>query len=399
MLKKLRGKFILVNMAIVIGMLIVIFSLVYQFTSTNLENEGTAMLRSAAQTATHPGVPKRPEDVRLPYFTLRVSSWGVITAAGNNHFDLSNDAFLQSLLDEVLASKSDMGTIQDQGLRYYKTAAMGDLIIAFLDISSYQSALNSLLQVSFVIGFVSVLLFFCISLLLANWAVKPVEKAWNQQKQFVSDASHELKTPLTVIMSNAELLQGQDCDPESRERFAGSIMTMSRQMRKLVEGLLELARADNGQVKKNFVQLDYSHLVSDALLPFEPLFFEQGMQLHSRIAEEICVKGNDQYLRQVVEILLDNACKYAAAGIVAVQLQRQGRNCLLTVDSPGEPIPQQELERIFERFYRTDMARTGSGSFGLGLSIARSIVSEHGGRIWAQSNQTGNRFCVALPIV
>lgn len=398
MLKKLRGKFVLVNMAIVVGMLIVIFSLVYQITSMNLENESTNMLHAAAQSATRPGTHTRPEGVQLPYFTLRVSNWGVVTAAGVSHFDLGDEAFMQALLEQVLASEQTVGMIHAYHLRYYRTTHMGDTVIAFLDVSSHRAVLKDLLQICFGIGFVSVLLFFGISLLLANWAVKPVEKAWSQQKQFVSDASHELKTPLTVIMSNAELLQGQDLEPQSRGRYVDSILTMAGQMRKLVEGLLELARADNGQVKKCFNQIDYSSLASEALLPFEPVFYERGMHLTSRIEEGIRIKGSEQHLRQVIEILLDNACKYASMGIVAVQLQRQGRSCLLTVDSPGNPIPAEDLDRIFERFYRTDRARTGDGSFGLGLSIAKSIVSEHGGRIWAQSNQTGNRFSVQLPL-
>ena len=108
--------------------------------------------------------------------------------------------------------------------------------------------------------------------------------------------------------------------------------------------------------------------------------------------------GSEQYLHQLVDILLDNAGKYSAPGIVAVDLQRQGRGqCLLTVANPGEPIATEDLKRIFERFYRTDKARSRTGSFGLGLAIAQSVVQEHGGRIWAESNVTGNRFCVLLP--
>ena len=166
---------------------------------------------------------------------------------------------------------------------------------------------------------------------------------------------------------------------------------MSHQMRHLVEGLLELARADNGQTKNAFAKIDYSKLVSDSLLPFEPVLFERGLTLEGCIEPGITLTGSAQHLHQVVDILLDNAGKYASPGIVMVTLQRQGRgNCLLTVSNPGEPIPQPELERIFERFYRVDKARSRTGSFGLGLSIARSIIQNHNGKIWAQSNSTGN---------
>ena len=138
--------------------------------------------------------------------------------------------------------------------------------------------------------------------------------------------------------------------------------------------------------------------VSDALLPFEPVFFEKGLILESDIQPNIMIRGSWEHLRQVLEILLDNATKYSAKGIVCVNLQRQGRgHCLLTVSNPGEPISRAELEQIFERFYRVDEARSRTGSFGLGLPIARTVVREHGGKIWAQSNRTGNCFCVLLP--
>ena len=144
--------------------------------------------------------------------------------------------------------------------------------------------------------------------------------------------------------------------------------------------------------------MDYSKLVADALLPFEPVLYEKGLMLQSSLAQGITLTGSEQYLHQLVDILLDNAGKYSAPGIVTVALQRQGRGqCLLTVANPGEPIPTEDLKRIFERFYRTDKARSRTGSFGLGLAIAQSVVQEHGGRIWAESNATGNRFCVMLP--
>lgn len=398
MLKKLRRKFVFTMMTIITVMLIVIFVLVYQFTKTDLDKESETMLRTLAQSAMQPGAPGQTADARLPYFTLQINLWGEIVVSGSMRFDLTDEAFLQELIQEVYTHEQTMGQIERYGLRYYRTSAMGNQCVAFVDISSQQATLRSLAQISVLSICVSFVLFLLISNLLARWAVKPVEKAWAQQRQFVSDASHELKTPLTVIMSSAELLQAPDCDEESRQKFTDSILTMSRHMRNLVESLLDLARADNGQVKKNFAELDFSSLTADALLPFEPVFFERGMVLESDIAQGLVLHGSEQYLRQVVEILLDNALKYSAPGVVMVQLRRQGHTCLLSVANPGEPIPQEALEKIFERFYRTDQARSRSGSFGLGLSIAKSVVTEHGGRIWAQSNPTGNCFFVQLPL-
>ena len=258
--------------------------------------------------------------------------------------------------------------------------------------------MRSLTNTCVIIGVLSFAVFLGLSFLLARWAVKPVETAWNQQRQFVADASHELKTPLTVILTNAELLQEPEYDEQARSRFVDSIMTMSHQMRGLVESLLELARVDNGGQNMVFFRLNFSELVSDALLPFEPVYFEKGLTLESNVEENLFVKGSQQHLKQVADILLDNASKYASAdSTVRVILRRQGSHCLLSVASAGDAISKEDLKNIFKRFYRMDKARSMNHSYGLGLSIADSIVSKHGGKIWAESADGVNTFFVQLP--
>ena len=269
-----------------------------------------------------------------------------------------------------------------------------------MDISSQDAALSSLIQSSLLIGIASLVAFLIISILLARWSVKPVETAWIKQRQFVSDASHELKTPLAVILNHAELLSAPGYDEHSKAQFLQNIITMTHRMRALVEGMLDLARADNGKLQQSFETLDMSRLTEVALLPFEPVLFEKGITLDSRIAPEIQIKGSENHLQQLIGILLDNAGKYAIPGIINVTLSKLGRgSCLLIVANPGEPIPKDELKKIFDRFYRSDTSRAGDGSFGLGLSIAQSIVQSHGGKIWAESNPSGNCFFVQLPIL
>ena len=396
MLKKLRLKFILITMGVVTAMLAVIFSTVYHFTKTDLEKQSMAMLSRLSQSVQHP-VGIWQEDIQLPYFVIQINIHGDIVAGGHTYYDLTDEAFIQELIQQVYTAREQTGVISRYDLRYTSVATMGSQKLIFLDVSSQRAALSSLVQVSLLIGLGSLIVFLVISIFLARWTVKPVEKAWQQQRQFISDASHELKTPLTVIMSNAELLQSTSFDPEEREQFAQNILTMSQRMRGLVEGMLELSRADNAQTKNAYERLDYSKLVSDALLPFEPVLYERGLLLESAVAPGIIVTGSARHLQQVVGVLLDNAAKYAQPGVVKVALQRRGRNqCLLTVSNPGKPIAREDLERIFYRFYRADQARTGTGSYGLGLSIARSIVQDHRGKIWAESNETGNCFFVQL---
>lgn len=395
MIKKLRTRFVIINMAIITGMLLVIFGLVIHFTNQDLDNKSDTMLQQLAQSALDPSNPQ--VDIPLPYFALTFNTRGEVRASGKTNLDITNPQFLDGLMRRIANINRTTGYIAEYNLKYTVVTSPTLQVVAFLDVSNQRSALISLVQNSMIIAAVALAGFAVISILLARWTVKPVEKAWNQQKQFLSDASHELKTPLTVIMSNAELLHSAEDADENQLQYSGNILSSSGQMRHLIEGMLELARADNGQLQTNFESVNLSKLVSDAVLPFEPVFFEQDMILQSGITPDIQVKGSPQHLRQLTDILLDNAQKYSAPGIVALHLTRQEQNqCLLSVSNPGNPIPEAELSSIFQRFYRTDTARTG-GSFGLGLSIAKRITEEHSGKIWAESNETGNCFFVLLP--
>ena len=158
---------------------------------------------------------------------------------------------------------------------------------------------------------------------------------------------------------------------------------MSRQMRQLIEEMLDLARTDNGQGTLVFSPVDLSRLVNDAVLPFEPVFFERGLTLTADIQEHITVSGSQQHLRQITDILLDNAQKYSSpAGEVTVQLTRQGGRCRLSVSNPGDALSKAERKDIFKRFYRTDEAHSQRGSYGLGLSIAANIAAMHRGTVF-----------------
>lgn len=390
MLKILRLRFVLINMSIIVAMLLVILGLVFGFTVADLQSQSKAMLQNLSKGG--PQFPRPDRDVRLPYFTVEINVWGDISVTGHTQYDITDKDFIQELIQIVYTSNDNTGRIDKYDLQYSTASGPTSNRIVFLDISSQRETLNSLVRMLLLIGAVSVAAFLVISILLARWAVKPIDQAWKQQTRFVSDASHELKTPLTVIMSNAELLTQ---DAENQQRYAQNILSSSQHMRNLVEGMLELARADNGQVQTAFTQIDLSKLAEDSAMLFEPVLFEKALQLESHIESGIHVSGSQQHLYQAIAILLDNAGKYSAQGIVNLRLVRQGRaQCLLTVDNPGNPIPKEELQKIFERFYRVDQARSNTGSFGLGLSIAQQIVQQHKGQIWAESNSTGNRFCL-----
>lgn len=399
MTKKLRYQFIIITMSIVTIMLCIIMLMIYFFTKKNLEDHSISMMQNIAS---HPFLLHLPnemqEDVRLPYFTLQLNVQGDLLATGGGYYDLSDENFLKDLINVTFSASARTGVIEEYNLRFYRMSTSVSQILVYADISTELTTLSNLIRNCILIGIACFLIFLCISFLLANWVVKPVDRAWTQQRQFIADASHELKTPLTVIMTNAELMQNPDYDEKNRTAFASSILVMSKQMRNLVEQMLELARADNIQHNTIFSSVDFSRLVSDSTLPFEPIFFEKGLTLHTEISENIIVNGDSSQLRQVLDILLDNAQKYSREnGNTWVTLQSHGKgHCLLTVADEGEEIPAKDLNNLFKRFYRADKARSRTGSFGLGLSIAETIITRHKGKIWVESKNNINTFYVEL---
>ena len=401
MIKKLRIKFVCVIMSIVMVLLGCILGVVIRFTGQSMEVQSISMMRTIASAPFQQGIPGKTGDdqVRLPFFTVQISSRGELIAASGGYFDLSDREYLQEIINAALLSGQETGELAEHDLRYLRSVSPLGFTIVFSDTTTERSTMKHLVYSCLGIFLVAMVLFLGISILLSHWVIRPVARAWDQQRQFVADASHELKTPLSVIMANAELMQGEEASEEERRTYSGNILGTTYQMRFLVENMLEMARVDNGAVNMSFDALDLSQLVSDAALSFQLLYAEKGMGLTCDAAEGITINGSEQHLYQVLDVLLDNALKYSApGGEVTVRLTATGRTCLLSVINPGEPISREDLRNIFKRFYRADKARAMNGSYGLGLSIAESIVEAHRGRIWAESGEGKNAFFVQLPI-
>ena len=401
MIRKLRIKFVCIVMAIAMLMVGGILGVVIHFAGVNMQMQSISMMRTIATNPFQQGNLGKPADdeVRLPFFTVQISSRGELITASGGYFDLSDREYLQQIINLALNADEESGELKAHDLRYLKAISPMGLTIVFSDITTESATLRSLVYSSLVIFFVAMLIFLGLSILLSRWAIKPVEKAWDQQRQFVADASHELKTPLAVIMTNAELMQSEQTSGEDQKKFSENILSTTYQMRTLVESMLEMVRVDNGAIKPKMDMLDLSQLVSDAALSFQLLYEEQNMGLRCAVADGIHIHGSEQHLYQVLDVLLDNALKYSAPGsMVSVDLVRTGRNCVLSVRSPGEPISEEDLQNIFKRFYRADKARERNGSYGLGLSIAESIVQAHKGRIWAESREDCNIIYVQLPV-
>jgi signal transduction histidine kinase len=230
---------------------------------------------------------------------------------------------------------------------------------------------------------------------LAGKSLRPVRVAFERQHAFVSDASHELRTPLAVIRANAEFLQQEQ--PENVE--VRDIVGETDRLSMLVDTLLAVARDDEG-ARASYTRVDLIEVVETAVASFQPLAGEQGLELSYATPDQLMVTGDRDQLRQVLVILLDNAVRYTpAGGRIHVQARPDGKDAVLTVHDTGIGIPEQALERVFERFYRGDEARNRqSGGAGLGLAIARDLVTRHAGRISVTSTEgAGTTFTIQIP--
>lgn len=401
MIRKLRIKFICIVMAIVTVLMVAVLGVVIYFTAANMQMQSISMMRTIADSPFQLGNPGKPSDeVRLPFFMVQIGPLGDMLTASSGYFDLSDRETVQQIVNEALQAESETGRLQNHQLRYLKTASPSGLTIVFSDTTNELQTLKNLIISCVFIFLAAIAVFLTVSVFLSRWAVRPVAQAWDQQRQFVADASHELKTPLSVIMANAELMQNEDTTEPDRRTYAGNILSMTYQMRSLVENMLEMARVDNGSLHMKLEPVDLSQLVSDAVLSFQLLYEERAMGLESRLAEDVRIQGSEHHLYQVLDVLLDNGLKYAApGGPVQVTLSQTGKSCLLSVASPGEPISKEDLTNIFKRFYRADKARSMNGSYGLGLSIAQAVVLAHKGRIWATSQNGLNTFFVQLSTI
>lgn len=402
MIRKLRWKFVAVIMLIVTLILAVMFCFFYVSTEQNAKTESMALLFRVSRDPDWQNRPWEQGDrYQLPTFTLAVNAmgqvwevWGSVDAE-----DLTN---LQAIADQVIAGGGETGQLSSLKLWYYRQRLPGGgWLVTCADRTFELKMLDSLRRNMLLIGAGTLAVFFLVSLWLSRWMTRPVERAWKQQRQFVADASHEFKTPLTVILSNAELLAGREKElPPQLGRWVDNIQVESTQMRRLVEELLTLARSDNGSAQKEISDVDWSDLVEQGVLTFEPTVFEGGLRLESHVRSGCHVRGDESWLRQVLDILLDNAVKYSLpGGTILVTLEKEGEHsALLRVSNPSEPISPEELSKLFDRFYRQDRARTGNSGYGLGLAIARRLVEEMKGKIWAEHREGVTVMQVRLPV-
>lgn len=420
MLRGLRAKFVALNMVTVVLVLTVAFSAVcILFWQQAVEGVYDAMrvsIAKAADGASSEVTSSAPRPLEsVPHFSIgsvydeedrELVPVAVYACVGESlesvpfatTATLSEEAVARAT-EEVLSAPAGRGDVADCGLFYLKRTVGPTTYVAFADHASAGSW-QSLIPVLAVVGIAAMLVFLVLAIAFARWALRPVESAWESQRQFVADASHELKTPLAVILANSAILMERPGESvASQSKWVESTRREAESMQALVEGMLELARVD---AKATAVRerVDLSDIVELELLQFESVAYERGIDLRSEVEQGVLVMGDRARLERTVATLLENACKYAdEGGLVGVCLRSRGRKAELSVANTGVPIAPEDLPYVFDRFYRADKARTrGVGGFGLGLAIAREAVEGMGGSIRAHSDASTTTFTVEMPL-
>ena len=327
-------------------------------------------------------------------YTLRIDHSGALTEWTSDRADLYDDTQVQALAAQIAASGQTSGRI---GTQFFLTRDRPyGMLVVVLDARMEVAGARTLLSLTLLIGLLAFTLMGASAFVLAHRLVYPVQEAFDKQRQFIWDASHELKTPLAVISANADVLAGE----LGENPWLGYIQSEIRRTDRLVQNLLTLARLDRDAAQAAFSLVDLSQIVLSVALPFESAVYEADKTMRVEVDDGLFCPGNADMLSQLTVILLDNAVKYASpGGTITLSLHADGRHLLLRVHNTGEGIAPEDRERIFDRFYRCDASHSSAvPGNGLGLSIARRIADAHHAeiRICCPPGQ-GTAFTVLLP--
>ncbi|CCX38291.1 integral membrane sensor signal transduction histidine kinase [Clostridium sp. CAG:1013] len=411
MFKKLRKKFIVLNMTMISVTVIFAFLAIYLITQNNIESQNSLKLENASSFALRQIdnsednysqilVTDTSSEYYFPFFNALIDE--------NNQpmisQSVSNETKSATLKLTELALNSDSNKLEFNNRKYQFSieSAFAQVsvesnvngsnpevyrMITFIDITDSINTLNQLLLTFVIIGVFMLGAIFLISVFFARKSVAPIESSYSRQKQFIADASHELKTPVASIGANIEAIESNPDDPVYRQKkWIDYIKIELERMNKLISDLLSLAKYDNLQTTFNMTAVNLSDIVNDSLLTMEAFAFEKGIEICSDIKEDVIAVVDGEKYEQVIKILFDNAVKYVnESGKIDITLKENKNHAIFEISNTGDGIAPEHLNKIFDRFYRIDSSRENNGSYGLGLSIAKTIVEHMNGKIAVSS--------------
>ena len=419
MFNKTRRKIVVTVVLSLLALMAVTLTTIYLFNRAALQRENREMLKTYVERysleeepgprndAEDPG--GRPEDETPPevpddgrgkgerefqlstFYSVAYSKDGEVMKVNNGNNGLQSEDSLIEIASSILEKGKKSG--KTGNMTYLVDEREEYTLVAMIDGTIGDKNQQTLIKQMLIIGGAAMAVLFALSVFIARRIVKPLEENDKRQKRFVSDAGHELKTPIAVISANSELLRREVGESE----WLDNIDYENGRMSDLVKQLLVLSRAENGDLPKETI--DFSKLVDGEVLPLETLAYEKGKEIASDTEPDIFVEGDPNRLRQLVSILLDNALYHGTGERIELLLRREKHSAALTVSNEADGIGAEQLSGMFERFYRADEARGDDDlHYGLGLSIAKAVTEAHGGEIGAKYADGKIHVTVTLPL-
>ncbi len=398
MFKKLKFKLLLINMSLLTTVFIAIFGTIFVISSVNMNKEISRTLYSLIYNAPKVGP-------SITFITLEIDQNGTLVKQAQSFNTEVDNIILKNAADTILNSKDNSGIISicNSNYSYLKSTNSNTKItkIALIDRSNYQVLIYQLLKSFLLVGVLSLIILFIISIYFTNKSIKPIKEAFDKQKQFIADASHELKTPITIIKTNTSLVLSNPNDTiKHQAKWINYINSQTDRMSKLIDEMLSLAKLDAQENNIILVPINISKVIESMILMFDAIIYENNINLETTISRDVFVNGDKENLKKLFSILMDNAIKHTNKnGTLSIKLITDKNKVKIIVKNTGKGIAKENLEKIFDRYYRSDDSRLReTGGYGLGLAIAKSIVSKHKGKIYAQSTlNKDTSFIVELP--
>ena len=397
MIYKLQRKFILICTASIFSVIVLIWSglLVLNIVSmnknldvlANFVSEGGGIFPSPFdenfRPIEFPDIPDRDFDFitpETPFSTRHFSAFfnesgEVVKTFTDSIYSITEEQVIK-YAKEVMAEGKNRGWISVYRYKVFSTN-FGEGVV-FIDGSMNRSAIIQSMTIAGVVLVTCAIMVILLILLFSKKAVKPIAESYEKQKQFITDANHELKTPLTLILANVDIAESELGNSE----WLDDIRDEGVRMTELVNQLVALSRMDEEKHALNVTDVAFGKMVSDTVSEFETLASNLDKTIDATIDNTITYQGDESLLRHLVGILMDNAIKYCDAnGEIVISLSRRSRHITLKVENTYAAVGEVELHRLFDRFYRADAARTYTGGYGVGLSMAKAIVEKHKGEI------------------
>ena len=400
MLTEYKKHFIRLNMsligAVLLLTLLVTDAVIYQSCRDNLRGIMSRVvmpMQDRGQWDTNFGGRLEYGDFITAFYRRETGHVNILSPEGR-----ASGVSLYAAVREAGEQEKDFGVLKDHGLVYYREDADDDCKITFADAAVLTRPMRRIRLVLAGVFALAMALFYLLIRRTAALAARPMEKAWSRERQFIADASHELKTPLTVILANLSLLKYNRASTiEDQMHWIDSTIAAAGSMRVLVDDMLSLTEVDTMQRGVNRVRVCFSDVAERTALQQEAVAFEKGIRMKTDIERDVCVMANEDYLSRIAGSLVSNALKFEpAGGSVTVKLCRSGRSAIFRVCNRSAQIDAEDLPHVFERFYKGSRAGAGHG---LGLSIAKGMTETMGGRIEAESTKAeGTAFQIILPL-